>query len=104
MKKIIATVLAMVMALALCVTAFAATADKAYDNKGKELTGTYEYELMKAQSNKKLDYGTIKHYVVNGNTYYVAADASSYDLKLVYICDECRQKMEQGAHRDSITP
>jgi len=28
----------------------------------------------------------------------------SYDLKLVYICDECRQKMEQGAHRDSITP
>ena len=85
MKKIIATVLAMVMALALCVTAFAATttADKAYDNKGKELKGTYEYELMKAQSNKKLDYGTIKHYVVNGNTYYVAADASSYDLKLV---------------------
>lgn len=28
----------------------------------------------------------------------------SYDLKLIYICDECRQKMEQGAHRDSITP
>lgn len=28
----------------------------------------------------------------------------SYDLKLIYICDECRQKMEQGAHRDSIIP
>ena len=84
MKKIIATVLAMVMALALCVTAFAATttAKKAYDNKGKELTGTYEYELKKAQSSKKADNGTIKHYVVNGDTYYVAADSSSYDLKL----------------------
>lgn len=83
MKKIIATVLAMVMALALCVTAFAATtADKAYDNKGKELKGTYEYELVKAVSDKKLDNGSIKHYVVNGDTYYVAADASSYDLKL----------------------
>ena len=84
MKKIIATVLAMVMALALCVTAFAAptTAKKAYDNKGNELKGTYEYELVKAQSSKKADNGTIKHYVVNGDTYYVAADASSYDLKL----------------------
>ena len=84
MKKIIATVLAMVMALALCVTAFAATttAKKAYDNKGNELKGTYEYELVKAQSSKKTDGGTIKHYVVNDNTYYVAADSSSYDLKL----------------------
>ena len=84
MKKIIATVLAMVMALALCVTAFAATttAKKAYDNKGNELKGTYEYELKKGHSSKKEDGGTIKHYVVNGDTYYVAADASSYDLKL----------------------
>ena len=82
MKKIIATVLAMVMALALCVTAFAATADKAYDNKGNELEGTYEYTLVKAHSSKKEDGGTIKHYVVNDNAYYVAADSSSYDLKL----------------------
>lgn len=84
MKKIIATVLAMVMALALCVTAFAAptTAKKAYDNKGNELPGTYEYELVKAVSDKKVDGGSIKHYVVNGTAYYVAADASSYDLKL----------------------
>lgn len=82
MKKIIATVLAMVMALALCVTAFAATADKAYDNKGNELEGTYEYILVKGQSSKKEDGGTIKHYVVNDSAYYVAADSSSYDLKL----------------------
>lgn len=37
MKKIIATVLAMVMALALCVTAFAATTYNAVDSKGYEL-------------------------------------------------------------------
>ena len=40
MKKIIATVLAMVMALALCTTAFAATVDyTGYDSTGKK----YEY-------------------------------------------------------------
>ena len=63
MKKIIATVLAMVMALALCATAFAlSAADKAYDNKGNELKGDYTYEAVKATSSKKLDKGTIKHY------------------------------------------
>ena len=62
MKKIIATVLAMVMALSLCATAFAlSAADKAYDNKGKELTGDYTYEAFKATSSKKADAGTIKH-------------------------------------------
>ena len=37
MKKIIATVLAMVMALALCVTAFAATTENTYSSKGYSL-------------------------------------------------------------------
>ena len=37
MKKIIATVLAMVMALALCVTAFAATTENVVDSKGYAL-------------------------------------------------------------------
>lgn len=87
MKKIIATVLAMVMALALCATAFAlSAADKAYDNKGKELEGDYTYEAVKATSSKKADAGTIKHYDVYKDgtfvAYYVAADASAYDLKL----------------------
>ena len=87
MKKIIATVLAMVMALALCATAFAlSAADKAYDNKGKELEGDYTYEAVKATSSKKVDAGTIKHYDVYKDgtfvAYYVAADASAYDLKL----------------------
>ena len=49
MKKIIATVLAMVMALSLCATAFAlSAADKAYDNKGNELKGDYTYEAVTA--------------------------------------------------------
>ena len=87
MKKIIATVLAMVMALSLCATAFAlSAADKAYDNKGNELKGDYTYEAVKATSSKKLDKGTIKHYDVYKDgafvAYYVAADASAYDLKL----------------------
>lgn len=25
----------------------------------------------------------------------------SYDLKLIYICDECRQKMKQDPHQDT---
>ena len=43
MKKIIATVLAMVMALALCTTAFAAdpTYTKAYEKDGTKHEGTY---------------------------------------------------------------
>ncbi len=87
MKKIIATVLAMVMALSLCATAFAlSAADKAYDNKGNELKGDYTYEAVKATSSKKADNGTIKHYDVYKDgafvAYYVAADASAYDLKL----------------------
>ena len=50
------------------------------------LEGDYTYEAVKATSSKKVDAGTIKHYdVYKGGTfvaYYVAADASAYDLKL----------------------
>ena len=86
MKKIIATVLAMVMALALCATAFAATAYTGYDNKGNKLGEDFTVESVKADSNKKVNAGTIAHYYVTGTNakavYYVAADSSSYDLKL----------------------
>lgn len=86
MKKIIATVLAMVMALALCATAFAGIAYTGYDNKGNKLGTDFAVEAYKAVSSKKVDNGEIAHYWVTGAkaeaVYYVDADASSYDLKL----------------------
>ncbi len=59
MKKIIATVLAMVMALALCSTAFAADKysytvyTKAYDNKGNQLNSTETRMYVIANVNAK---------------------------------------------------
>ena len=88
MKKIIATVLAMVMALALCATAFAATAItyKGYSPNSKDSIGEFLCDAVKADATKKRDWGTIAHYWVRGDAakavYYVDADASSYDLKL----------------------
>ena len=91
MKKIIATVLAMVMALALCVTAFAAANEyKAYDKTGKALGGektVFTYETFKASQAENHDDGEVAHYVVKADgvkfgTYVVAADAKTYDLKL----------------------
>ena len=52
MKKIIATVLAMVMALALCATAFADIAWTGYNNKGKELAKDYSCTAVKATAEK----------------------------------------------------
>lgn len=87
MKKIIATVLAMVMALALCATAFADIAWTGYNNKGKELAKDYSCTAVKATAEKKGDKGTIAHYWVKSSTdkvdaYYVDGDVNSYDLKL----------------------
>lgn len=86
MKKIIATVLAMVMAMALCVTAFAAVKYTAYDKAGKEIAKDVTYETCKARFDKKAGDGEVAHYDVtmNGVTsyYVVAADAKTYDLKL----------------------
>ena len=95
MKKIIATVLAMVMALALCSTAFAATAkyDKVYNEKGDKIgdsTGTYEVTAdvdavsVRGQDNGALAYKTIPalHTLVGGADKYVVADKSDYDYKL----------------------
>ena len=87
MKKIIATVLAMVMALALCATAFADIAWTGYNNKGTELAKDYSCTAVKATAEKKGDKGTIAHYwvksaIVKVDAYYVDGDVNSYDLKL----------------------
>lgn len=87
MKKIIATVLAMVMALALCATAFADIAWTGYDNKGTKQAEDYSCTAVKATFDKKTGNGTIAHYWVKSATdpvdaYYVDGDVNSYDLKL----------------------
>ena len=89
MKKIIATVLAMVMALALCSTAFAATAtyDKAYNEKGTDITAgaTYTVTTDAATYNKTTGAGSVEvKKVTYGTTTetYVVATKADYDLKL----------------------
>ena len=99
MKKIIATVLAMVMALALCTTAFAVdVADldgngyAGYNKAGNEITtGTvYGYEAVAATFTKATGAGNVAHYKVYtvandaATEYgtYVKADKTDFDLKL----------------------
>ena len=88
MKKIIATVLAMVMALALCVTAFAATTYAGYGPDGKEITkdAKYTYEKVDADYDRDHGDGNVAYYWVKAGDdtygYFVSADAKSYDLKL----------------------
>ena len=99
MKKIIATVLAMVMALALCTVAFAVNvADldgngyAGYNKAGNEIaTGTvYGYEAVAAAFTKATGAGNVAHYKVYtvandaATEYgtYVKADKTDFDLKL----------------------
>ena len=99
MKKIIATVLAMVMALALCTVAFATNvADldgngyAGYNKAGNEITtGTvYGYEAVAAAFAKATGAGNVAHYKVYivakdaTSVYgtYVKADKTDFDLKL----------------------
>ena len=100
MKKIIATVLAMVMALALCTVAFATSvADldgngyAGYNKAGNEITaGTvYGYEAVAAAFTKATGAGNVAHYKVytvaandDATEYgtYVKADKTDFDLKL----------------------
>ena len=101
MKKIIATVLAMVMALALCATAFAANPeyDTAYDEKGNDITNDQVYVVktdVAVKPSGTSEAGSIKGYTVayganeaaanaaltTDGVKYVAATAADYDLKL----------------------
>ena len=83
MKKIIATVLAMVMALALCTTAFAAptTYTKICGPDGKERTE--ENTPVEQAVTKNTDgSGSVKGYKVNSYC-FVSADASDFTWKLM---------------------
>ena len=84
MKKIIATVLAMVMALALCTTAFAAGVTegfiKATDAASKDVTPeSVQLNYVKNTDPKTTDgktaYGTYAHYTVTGATTTTALNA-----------------------------
>ena len=92
MKKIIATVLAMVMALALCTTAFATTYSDAYtwnntgwtkyDLDGKSIAYTAPTEV---KTNGKVTSGTVGYYTVqgiDGNLVEVAKADATFQMKV----------------------
>ena len=83
MKKIIATVLAMVMALALCVTAFAATTYNAVDSKGYELKtmSNTAYTINKDTKIGITKYDAIKETVDGKTTTTYFADQYEIDVK-----------------------
>lgn len=98
MKKIIATVLAMVMALALCTTAFAATTETKVDKTGYSLLNVLDNstvaidgdEFSKTVTDAKVVTSGSKTtttyfadvYTIDGLTYY-ACDAAIAEYKLV---------------------
>ena len=88
MKKIIATVLAMVMALALCTVAFAADVEyTSVDQNGTASGSKYTVEAVDGKYKVSNTSNTVDHYIVKevGGSwvgYYVAADKSDYDCKL----------------------
>ena len=92
MKKIIATVLAMVMALALCTTAFATTYSDAYtwnntgwtkyDLDGKSIAYTAPTEV---KTNGKVTSGTVGYYTVagvDGTLVEVAKADATFQMKV----------------------
>ena len=98
MKKIIATVLAMVMALALCTTAFAApvTGYTGYSRGGNKLMAddtnaeSFSVEAHEATFNKATGAGNVAYYTVSNATAansgyngdYIKADKTDFDLQL----------------------
>ena len=100
MKKIIATVLAMVMALALCTTAFAAETKDTVDFKGytlkdattnttAEIADTAKMTITKTdakvikEGDKTTTYYYADKYEIEGQTTMYACDASIADCKLI---------------------
>ena len=98
MKKIIATVLAMVMALALCTTAFAAPVAgyTGYTRGGEKLMAnttdaeSFSVEAHEATFNKATGAGNVAYYTVSNatdantsyNGDYTKADKTDFDLQL----------------------
>ena len=98
MKKIIATVLAMVMALALCTTAFAAPVAgyTGYTRGGEKLMAnatdaeSFSVEAHEATFNKATGAGNVAYYTVSDATTantayngdYTKADKTDFDLQL----------------------
>ena len=98
MKKIIATVLAMVMALALCTTAFAAPVAgyTGYTRGGEKLMAnatdaeSFSVEAHEAAFNKATGAGNVAYYTVSDATAantaykgdYTKADKTDFDLQL----------------------
>ena len=98
MKKIIATVLAMVMALALCTTAFAAPVAgyTGYTRGGEKLMAnatdaeSFSVEAHEATFNKATGAGNVAYYTVSDatdantayNGDYTKADKTDFDLQL----------------------
>ena len=98
MKKIIATVLAMVMALALCTTAFAApvVGYTGYTRGGEKLmanataAASFSVEAHEATFNKATGTGNVAYYTVSDatdantayNGHYTKADKTDFDLQL----------------------
>ena len=98
MKKIIATVLAMVMALALCTTAFAAPVAgyTGYTRGGEKLMAnatdaeSFSVEAHEAAFNKATGAGNVAYYTVSDatdantayNGDYTKADKTDFDLQL----------------------
>ena len=98
MKKIIATVLAMVMALALCTTAFAAPVAgyTGYTRGGEKLMAdatnaeSFSVEAHEAAFDKATGAGNVAYYTVSNataantgyNDDYIKADKTDFDLQL----------------------
>ena len=89
MKKIIATVLAMVMALALCTTAFAATTENKIDKTGYSLLNAKDNSTVTIAGDEFTKTVTDAKVVTSGSktttTYY--ADKYEIDSVTYYACD-----------------
>ena len=84
MKKIIATVLAMVMALALCTVAFADVKYTQYDKNGDKVGENYTITAVSGKYKVSKTDNTVDYYTVvdGGHTYYYTlADKSDYNAK-----------------------